>query len=257
MGAAACTAVLPVTEAFPSDCSAGSEALANPHWFPVCGEEHGARFVNSVFSCPDAAFRFWSTGVLVSAAVPSLAIAGLSCASRPGKRWRVVLRLACWVAVSVAAWSASTMKFWTCLELLASAVTTASEFAVRSCRVCESLASRFSRLSVSSSAGTARRSAVWRSSERPATAPPSSLMISEKRSRWGRRMMSASRSAGIVENVCEAGSVAPDFSGLPCSPGWQSTKYSPISDWGRDWQLASDRKAPNPLLVTSTVTTAW
>ena len=51
--------------------------------------------------------------------------------------------------------------------------------------------------------------------------------------------------------------MAPDFSGLPCWPGWQSTKYSPISDWGRDWQVASERNAPNPLALACTVTTAW
>ena len=81
-------------------------------------------------------------------------------------------------------------------------------------------------------------------------------MISVNRSRWGIRMMSASRSAGIVENVCEAVSVAPDGSALPYWPGWQSTKYSPISDCGRDWHEASERNAPNPLLVTCTVTSA-
>ena len=44
-------------------------------------------------------------------------------------------------------------------------------------------------------------------------------MISVNRSRWGIRMMSASRSAGIVENVCDAVSVLPEASGLPYWPG--------------------------------------
>ena len=81
-------------------------------------------------------------------------------------------------------------------------------------------------------------------------------MISVNRSRWGIRMMSASRSAGIVENVCDAFSVLREASAFPYCPGWQSTKYSPISDCGRDWHDASDRKAPNPLVVTWTVTSA-
>ena len=51
--------------------------------------------------------------------------------------------------------------------------------------------------------------------------------------------------------------MAPDFSGFPDWPGWQSTKYSPISDCGRDWQVASERNAPNPFTVACTVTTAW
>ena len=160
--------------------------------------------MNRVCSCPEAAFRFASTGVFAVAAEQSFAIAGLSCSRKPGKRARVVFRFACWVAVSVAALSASTMKSWTCVELLASAVITELELAVSALSVWESFPSRLSRLSVSSSAGTARWSAVWRSVERPATAAPSSLMINVNRSRCGIRMMSASRSAGIVENVCDA-----------------------------------------------------
>ena len=48
------------------------------------------------------------------------------------------------------------------------------------------------------------------------------------------------RSAGIVDWVWLAGIVDPDGSTLPLLPGWQSMKYSPISDWGRDWQNASE-----------------
>ena len=110
------------------------------------------------------------------------------------------------------------MKSCTSLELLASAVTTVFELAVSAFRVCESLARRLSRLSVSSRAGTARWRAVWRSVERPATAAPSSLMISVNRSRWGIRMMSASRSAGIVEKVCDAVSVAAGLERLAVLP---------------------------------------
>ena len=60
----------------------------------------------------------------------------------------------------------------------------------------------------------------------------------------------------MVENVCDAVRVAPLASGLPYCPGWQSTKYSPISDCGRDWQDASERNVPKPLVLTCTVTTA-
>ena len=106
-----------------------------------------------------AELRLASTGSLASAAAPSLAIAGRSCSSNPGSRWIDTRRLESWAAVSRAVLPASTMNRLTCLELLASAVTTESESAVSCWRVCESLASRLSRLSVSVSAGTARRSA--------------------------------------------------------------------------------------------------
>ncbi len=81
--------------------------------------------------------------------------------------------------------------------------------------VFESLASRLSRLSVSVSAGTARRSAELRSSERPATAAPSSLMRIVKRWRYGSRITFWSRSAGIVDWVFVTGIVEPLFRILP------------------------------------------
>src|SRR5207248_2866716 len=42
----------------------------------------------------------------------------------------------------------------------------------------------------------------------------------------------------------------------PVWPGVQSMKYSPIRDCGRDWQKASEWKAPKPVVETCTVTTA-
>ncbi len=52
-------------------------------------------------------------------------------------------------------------------------------------------------------------------------------------------MMSWTRSAGIVDSVWVTGIVLPAGSTrLPGVPGSQSRKYSPISDWGRDWQVA-------------------
>ena len=73
------------------------------------------------------------------------------------------------------------MKRLTLALLLASAVITLLESRVRFWIVVESLPSSASRLSVSVSAGTARRSADCRSPERAATAAPSSLTISVKR----------------------------------------------------------------------------
>ena len=63
-------------------------------------------------------------------------------------------------------------------------------------------------------------------------------------------MTSWSRSAGIVDWVWVTGIVAPDLSTGPELPGLQSTKYSPISDSGRDSQLASSWNWPNPSWLT-------
>jgi hypothetical protein len=68
-------------------------------------------------------------------------------------------------------------------------------------------------------------------------------------------MMFWTRSAGIVDVVWSIGTVS------PCSscrelPGWQSTKYSPISDCWRTSQLASARKELKPGSVISASTTA-
>ena len=49
-------------------------------------------------------------------------------------------------------------------------------------------------------------------------------------------MMFCTRSAGMVEAVWLTGSVAPDLSLVAAWPGWQSRKYSPISDCGLDSQ---------------------
>ena len=59
-----------------------------------------------------------------------------------------------------------------------------------------------------------------------------------------------------MDSVWLTGIVDPALSVLPYCPGWQSTKYSPISDCGRDWQKASDLKVPKPFCVTCTVTSA-
>ena len=47
------------------------------------------------------------------------------------------------------------------------------------------------------------------------------------------------RSSGIVELVCATGRRPPSGMRSPEVPGWQSTKYSPMSDCGRISQWAS------------------
>ena len=70
--------------------------------------------------------------------------------------------------------------------------------------------------------------------------------------------MSWTRSIGIDEEVCSTGIVPEPSVGSFSSelPGWQSTKYSPISDCGRISQLASLRKSSRPGSVILAVTTA-
>ncbi len=52
-------------------------------------------------------------------------------------------------------------------------------------------------------------------------------------------MTSSRTSAGIVDWVSVTGIVPPGWITGPLLPGWQSMKYSPMSDCGRDWQKAS------------------
>ena len=69
-------------------------------------------------------------------------------------------------------------------------------------------------------------------------------------------MMSATRSIAIVELVCSTGTRPPSGSRSSELPGWQSTKYSPISDCGRISQRASLRRSASPGSVTSASTSA-
>ena len=68
--------------------------------------------------------------------------------------------------------------------------------------------------------------------------------------------MLLTRSSGIVELVCSTGTRPPSGSLRSEVPGWQSTKYSPISDCGRISQEASSRRSAKPGSVTSASTTA-
>jgi hypothetical protein len=119
VGLAAWTATLPVSEAWPSDLIAGNADF-----------ENAGRSRSSVLKFLAAELRLASTGSLASAAAPSLAIAGFSCSSSPGRRWIDTRRLESCADVSRAVLPASTMNRLTCLELLASAVTTELESAV-------------------------------------------------------------------------------------------------------------------------------
>src|SRR5256714_11568109 len=115
--------------------------------------------------------------------------------------------------------------------------------------------------------GAPRRIAALRLFGLPARAVPNSLRISAKRSLNGSRSVFCTRSFWTVVWVCATGTqplayehevvgspLASGRSLLDC-PGWQSRKYSAISDCGCEEQLASwwncDR---GPL--TLTVTTA-
>ena len=111
--------------------------------------------------------------------------------------------------------------------------------------------SRASTRSVSRSAGLARRIVSFSSGPRAARPAPSSESRIEKRSRYGRRMMSLTRSTGTVEPVWCTGIFAPFGSFAGFVPGLQSTKYSPMSDCGRVSQKTSSRMSPKPSLVSS------
>ena len=67
-------------------------------------------------------------------------------------------------------------------------------------------------------------------------------------------MMSFTRSIAIVELVCSTGRRPPSGMRSSDAPGWQSTKYSPISDCGRISQCASLRRSASPGSVTSAFT---
>ena len=97
---------------------------------------------------------------------------------------------------------------------------------------------------VSRRPGCARRSTSWRSSGRPASPVPSSVTISRKRSRYGRRMMLLTRSGGTVVAVCSTGIVDPGGSGRSAVPGSQLRKYSPMSVCGSTEQKTSVRNWP-------------
>jgi len=104
-------------------------------------------------------------------------------------------------------------------------------------------------------AGAPRRIAALRLSGLPASAVPNSLMISERRSLNGSRRVALTRSFWTVVLVWETGTSPLSGRSLWEFPGWQSRKYSAISDCGCEEQVASTRNCDTgPLRVT--VTTA-
>ncbi len=145
---AALTAGLPVSDAWPSERSEGSDS-----------RENGVRSAKKRLRFTAARLRLLKTVDCASEAAPNLASAGRSCSRKAGSFFQVASMLGAWVAESREMLLAWTMKFWTCFELLASAVMTVLALAFRSRIVCASLANSASRLSVSASAGSARLSA--------------------------------------------------------------------------------------------------
>jgi hypothetical protein len=153
---------------------------------------------------------------------------------------------------------ASTTKRPTSVLLFASAVMTVSAFLVRSASTWFWRARMESSLSVSRIAGTPRRIATLRSLPRAASPVPNSLRMIRRRSRWGRRRMLLTTSGEIVDWVWLTGIVEPGFSRCGLLPGWQSMKYSPISDWGRLSHCTSVRSSlKSDVWATSNWTSAF
>jgi hypothetical protein len=229
----------------PSESIAGVEASAN-----------GPRRVKNSFRLGAARCMSAKSGVCSSASSPRRAMVGRSSSRKVGSFWKVRRSSARRVAVISAVSPASSTQRTTSALFASSSSITRSESEMKSLmtwfwspRIC-------STREVSRRPGWARRSASARSSGRPASPVPSVVMMRRKRSRYGRRMMLLMRSAGIVEVVCSTGTVPPSRSLSGELPGWQSTKYSPIRDWGLMSQVASVRKSSKPRSVTSMVTTA-
>jgi hypothetical protein len=68
--------------------------------------------------------------------------------------------------------------------------------------------------------------------------------------------MLLTRSTGTVVCVCSTGMVEPGFRRTGSVPGWQSMKYSPMSDCGRVSHWTSLRMSSKPVSVTSISTSA-
>src|SRR6478609_2370883 len=116
--------------------------------------------------------------------------------------------------------------------------------------------------------GAPRRIAAFRFFGLPARAVPNSFRIRAKRSLNGSRSVFCTRSFWTVVWVCATGtqplSYEQEVVGSPFAsgsslfdcPGWQSRKYSAISDWGWEEQVASWWNCDSGPL-TLTVTTAF
>ena len=202
--------------------------------------------------------RSRSSGVVSSASEPSRTIVGSSSSRNSGSVWMSAARSP---RRSAVAWATS-------LELRtapatrarsrASGASTVSELTASCSSTVFWLARISSTLSVSRSAGFARRMTSLRSRPRPATAVPNSFRISDSRSRSGARIVLPIRSMSTVWDVFSTGSrysPSPGPSSITSSSGggselaertWvglHSTKRSPIRFCGRTMQLASRRKS--------------
>ena len=132
------------------------------------------------------------------------------------------------------------MKLLTFCLFWASAVMTVLALTFRLLIVWASLASSASRLSVSASAGSAPFEGGLeilraRGHGRPQLVDDQAQALLVGQAQDVLNQVGRDRRLGVAGRI-----VAPDGSTLPLLPGWQSTKYSPISDWGRDWQKASE-----------------
>ena len=171
-GGAALTARSPVFDALPSDLKAGREASAN-----------GPSWSKKVVSCWEEASRLCSAEPWSSATWPSAFIVGCSCSRKPGSSRKPAAMSPRRSAEACAVSLASVTKRPTSLRLAARSPTTLSALTVRSARILFCEPSVASTLSVSRSAGLARRIAALRLSALPATPAPSEPMMRLRRSR--------------------------------------------------------------------------
>ena len=140
-----------------------------------------------------------------------------------GSRWKPAAIAPRRVAEICAVVPASLIQAWRSALFTSSWRTTVFELLMKFLMIVSWPARIRSTLSVSRRPGCALCSSSEMSCGRPARPVPSSAMISRSLSRYGSRITSPTRSAGIVEVVCFADSVAPLFSRCGVFPGWQST----------------------------------
>ena len=189
---------MPTSPASPSERTAGRLA-----------SENGPTRVKKVSRSGAARWRSASSGVCSSASSPRRAIVGRSSSRNSGKRWKFARSSLRRVAEISAASPASRTQRTTSRLFFSSSLMTVSESVMKFLMTLFWSPRMRSTFEVSRRPGCARRSTSWRSSGRPARPVPSSVTISRKRSRYGRRMMSLTMSVGIVEEVCSTGTMPP------------------------------------------------
>ena len=246
-GRASITAGVPVFDASPSESMAGIAASEN-------GPSRRIRLLIAGACSP----RSVSTGVDSSASAPRRTIVGSSSSRKRGSVSMSSASASRFSAVASATSLELRIELATRSRSRASGASTVSELTA-SCSSWSFWRARISStLSVSCSAGLARRMTSLRSLPRPATPVPSSLRISDSRSRSGSRIVLPIRSMSTVCIVFSTGSrywPSPGPSSISLSRGGgslfavrgcvglHSTKRSPIRFCGRTMQLASRRKS--------------